>query len=106
MQNPVPTELSVEADDDFLYSDGSDVTRIVVKVLDQVGNRLSFYFNPIQISVCGNGVLIGPDSVSLQGGVYAFWVKSSSESGDINIVVREERLGDKEIKIRTIEGNE
>lgn len=103
VQNPVPTELSVIADDDCLYSDGSDATRIVVKVLDQVGNKLHFFFEPIQIKIKGEGILIGPDVVSLQGGVYAFWVKSTQQTGEISIGVSSSRLGVAKTKIRVID---
>ena len=39
-KDAVPTRLTAEADDDQLDADGIDATRIVFKLVDQVGNTL------------------------------------------------------------------
>lgn len=75
-RNPVPTELRVAADDTVLEAGDWDVTRVVVDALDEYGNVLPFYADPVSVEVEGVGELIGPSSLSLIGGRIAFWIRS------------------------------
>lgn len=86
VKNPVPTRLLAEADDLELKADGMDVTRIVFKLVDQVGNPLPYTNEPIQIKVEGEGTLIGPNLMGLMGGTIAAWVKSTKKAGEIRVL--------------------
>ncbi|MBE0337750.1 glycoside hydrolase family 2 protein [Paenibacillus sp. 23TSA30-6] len=86
-RNPVPTELRVAADDTALEAGDWDVTRVVVDALDEYGNVLPFYADPVSVEVEGAGDLIGPSTLSLIGGRIAFWVRTKGEAGNIRVKV-------------------
>lgn len=86
-RSPVPTKLTIVADDVKLRAGDWDSTRLVVKVEDQLGNNLPFFHEVANISVRGDGELIGPSQVSLIGGQIAFWVKTTGDVGEINVSV-------------------
>ncbi|MEG1718843.1 MAG: glycoside hydrolase family 2 protein, partial [Clostridia bacterium] len=99
--NSTPTTLSVKADDKELIADGSDTTRVVVRALDSADNILHFFMSPIEIEVTGDGELIGDNLVSFQGGVYAFWVKTTTKAGEIKIKVSSPKFKNQTINIKT-----
>jgi len=82
---PVPTKLEIEADDTTLIADGSDATRVVFKVVDQVGNILPYLNEVIEFEIEGSGTLIGPKVTGLIGGCIATWVRTTGEEGTIKI---------------------
>ncbi|WP_179030968.1 glycoside hydrolase family 2 protein [Paenibacillus kribbensis] len=86
-RNPVPTELRVSADDTVLEAGDWDVTRVVVDALDEYGNGLPFYADPVSVEVEGVGELIGPSSLALIGGRIAFWIRTKGEAGNICVKV-------------------
>ena len=71
--SPFASRLELVPDDSEIFT--NDVTRVVVRAVDQVGNVMKFFQEPIFIRVRG-AKRIGPEIVSLQGGVYAFWIRS------------------------------
>ena len=83
--NPVPTKLTIEADDQELMADGSDATRVVFKVVDQAGNLMPYLNEVIEFEVEGPGTIIGPKLTGLIGGCIATWVKTTGEEGTIKI---------------------
>ncbi|MCF2716405.1 glycoside hydrolase family 2 protein [Paenibacillus sp. UKAQ_18] len=99
-RNPVPTELRVAADDMVLEAGDWDVTRVVVDALDEYGNALPFYTDPVSVEVEGVGQLIGPSSLSLIGGRIAFWIRTKGEVGNIRVSVSApSRFGSQELSI-------
>lgn len=101
-RNPIPTELKVLADDKNLLSGEIDATRVVVQALDQYGNIMPFFFEPIKVIVEGEGELIGPSFLPLIGGSIAFWIKTNGNKGNININILSERFKEKNIVIDVI----
>ena len=85
-KDAVPTRLTAEADDDQLDADGIDATRIVFKLVDQVGNPLSYTTEAVQIEVEGEGTLIGPSVSALVGGVLG--CQDNGNSGEIRVKAR------------------
>lgn len=99
-RNPVLTELRVAADDMVLEAGDWDVTRVVVDALDEYGNALPFYADPVSVEVEGVGELIGPSSLSLIGGRIAFWIRTKGEAGNIRVKVSApSRFGLQELSI-------
>ena len=92
--------LSVKADDDVLYSDKDsfDATRVVVKLLDNLGNMCTFSNDCVDVEIIGSAKIMGPSRFSLQGGCSAFWIKTLDKKDLVNIIVRSSYLKD-EIKI-------
>ena len=83
-------------------SNGSawDATRITVKAIDSIGNRLPYINEAIKIEVKGSGSLIGNDNPVLEGGYYSFWVKSNNKKGSITVTVSNSRVKAKTIEIK------
>lgn len=98
-RNQAPRQLRVAADDFCLNAGDMDATRVTVAALDQLGNTMAFLMEPVQVSVSGEGALIGPDRLSLIGGQTAFWVRTTGQSGRIDVVVESPRLGTQRITI-------
>ena len=59
---PVPTKLEIEADGTTLIADGNDATRVVFKVVDQVGNILPYLNEVIEFEIEGSRDLDRPES--------------------------------------------
>ncbi|MFH1693060.1 MAG: glycoside hydrolase family 2 TIM barrel-domain containing protein [Bacillota bacterium] len=59
--------------------DTYDVTRCIVKKINQNQEPIPYSFDPLHIKVTGSIELIGPNHLSLQGGTIAFWVKTKSK---------------------------
>lgn len=90
--SPILSELYVACDDHTLYGTVQDATRVVVKALDQKGNILPFAFFPLRIEVSGPIMLVGDDMASLIGGKYAFWIKTTGQTGKGKIKVKSPSL--------------
>ena len=73
--DPVPARLEVAADAAELRASEKDAVRVIVRALDQAGNPLAFMADPVRIAVSGPVRLIGPEVVSLSGGIAGFWVE-------------------------------
>ena len=58
-----------------------------IRAIDENGNVLPYYQEPVQIKVEGPGQLIGPDIVSLKGGMGGTYVKTLGEKGIIKISI-------------------
>lgn len=91
---PVPSKLSVVADDLELRTGAKDVTRVIVSILDQFGNVLPFADTDIHVQLDPIsrqfGRIQGPDRFSLKGGSFGFYVESYGLSGEgaISLTVR------------------
>lgn len=99
VKNPLPTGLSVAADDMFLEASQKDATRIVAKVMDQYGNLLPFIDEIIKVDLTGPGRVQGPTELVVKGGAIAFWVETLNQPGIIDVTVRSQTVGSKALKI-------
>lgn len=68
--------LAVAPDDDELYCDRVDETRVVCRLVDQCGNLMPYYHGAVQVAVEGDLQVIGPDVLVALGGTVSFWVKT------------------------------
>ncbi len=91
--DPVPATLDVVADRDTISAKGKDSVRIMVRALDQVGNKLPFLMDPVEIEVSGAGRRIGPGLVPLRGGATGFWLESTGAPGKITVSITSQRFG-------------
>jgi beta-galactosidase len=97
--NPVATTLEVVADTDRISAGHRDEVRVMVRALDQAGNKLPFMFDPVTISVSGPADLIGPSQPPLRGGATGFWLRSTGTRGKITASVSSQRFGTKTIEL-------
>jgi beta-galactosidase len=91
--------LELTADDAELISDGSDATRVVIRVTDQYGNAQRLCDDPVALKLSGPATLVGPGLVSLSGGVAAVWVRAGQRAGSVRLTAIHETLGTTEIQI-------
>ncbi|MEO8757089.1 MAG: glycoside hydrolase family 2 TIM barrel-domain containing protein [Devosia sp.] len=90
---PVATTLQVVADRDTIAAAAKDSVRVMVRALDQAGNKLPFLLDPVEINVNGSARLVGPSLVPLRGGSTGFWLESTGTPGPIEINVTSPRFG-------------
>ena len=95
----VDRQLLVEPDDRELLGDGLDMTRVVMKVVDEFGNVRPFSNAAITLSLQGPGEIIGDNPFALFGGVGAVWIKASPGVGVIRLKATHETLGSKTVSI-------
>jgi len=94
--DPVANMLEVIADAETIGA--SDAVRVMVRALDQVGNKLPFFSEPVSIEVTGAGKRLGPGLVPLRAGSTGFWVQATG-TGPITVTVTSPVLGSKTISL-------
>lgn len=62
---------------------GYDVAAVRIQAVDENGNVLNFYNEPVCFEIEGEGSLIGPGVIALQGGMGGTYVKSEGIPGKI-----------------------
>jgi beta-galactosidase len=75
----------------------------MIRVLDQVGNKLPFMSDPVTITVTGPARRLGPATVPLRAGATGAWLQANA-AGEIAVTVAHDRLGSKTIHL-TASGN-
>lgn len=74
--------LEAEADHTILTEQHSyDVALVRIRAVDDHGNVLPFYQEPVRLITEGDISIIGPESIALQGGMGGTYVKSLGRSG-------------------------
>jgi beta-galactosidase len=97
----VPKRLEMTADDVTLNADGSDMTRISLRITDEFGNILPFSMIPVTLKVTGPGTLIGDNPFPMPGGRGAVYVRAGKRPGTITVTAEAARLGRKKVTIKT-----
>jgi beta-galactosidase len=95
--DPVAHDLQVMPD--AMRIGPHDAVRVMVRALDQVGNKLPFFPEPVAISVTGAGRRIGPGFVPLRAGSTGFWVQAEG-AGEITVTVSNDRLGSRVVTLQ------
>ena len=95
--DPVATTLEVVPDKTTLGA--RDAVRVMVRALDQLGNKLPFFPEPVSITVTGAGRRIGPGFVPLRAGSTGFWVQAVAK-GEITVTVTSDRLGAQVLQLK------
>ncbi len=85
--DPVATRLEVAPDETELRAGEKDAVRVIVRALDQGGNIMPFFDEPIALSLEGDGRIIGPSLLALKGGVAGFWVEAGESAGALTLKV-------------------
>ena len=98
--DPVLTKLEVVADRDTLDASERDCVRVMVRALDQAGQKLPFLFEPVEVEIDGPAELVGPKLLSLRGGATGFWIATKpGMTGTIGLTVRTDRLGEQRLSL-------
>ncbi|MBY3598871.1 glycoside hydrolase family 2 protein [Rhizobium bangladeshense] len=83
--DPLPTTLEMIADSSTLKARERDSTRVIIRALDQCGQRLPFMNDSISLKVHGPARIVGPANVPLQGGTAGFWLEATGLVGEITV---------------------
>lgn len=94
--DPVATVLEVVADAETIGV--TDAVRVMVRALDQAGNKLPFLSEPVSIEVSGAGKRLGPGLVPLRAGSTGAWVQATG-TGPITVTVTSPVLGTQTISL-------
>ena len=90
--------LKVDAYKTTLVEENSyDVSAVRISAVDEFGNKLTFSNEPIVLSVSGPIEIVGPDIISLRGGMGGTYVKTTGNSGKATLNLTSESLG--EVKV-------
>ncbi len=98
----VDCQFHLAADDSQLVGDGSDMTRVVMRVTDEYGAARPFATGAVQLSIEGPGTIIGDNPFALIGGVGAVWIKTQESAGVIRLRASHPMLGDRTIRIEVM----
>jgi beta-galactosidase len=97
----IPFRLEMESDDSLLMADGSDMTRVSLRITDKFGNILPFAMQPVFLNIQGPGILVGDNPFPMPGGRGAVYVRTTRKAGRITITAKTARLDPQQITIRT-----
>jgi beta-galactosidase len=100
----IDRRLQAVADDEQLLADGSDATRVVLRVTDEYGNVDRLCGDPLRIALTGPATLVGPSTVALSGGRIAVWVRSHRQPGKVRLTAMHEVFGSIEVEIEIAAG--
>lgn len=98
--NGIDSKFVLLPDDQTLWADGADATRVVLRVTDEFGNVHPSANDPITFSLEGPGELIGDNPIALMGGTCAIWVRAREAAGVVRLTARHLRLGDQSVEIK------
>ena len=87
--------LEAEADHTILTEQHSyDVALVRIRAVDDHGNVLPFYQEPVRLIAEGDISIIGPDTIALQGGMGGTYVKSLGKSGQGALLLQSRTAGE------------
>jgi len=87
-------------DDEALFADGADTTRVVLRVTDEFGAVRTYADDPIHFTLEGPGELIGNNPFSLVGGTGAVWVRAKETAGTVKLTAKHSRLGSQTVSFK------
>jgi len=88
----VPARLEISADDAELNADGSDMTRVVFRIVDKYGNPLTYAVSVVTLDVEGPADLFGDTVFPLVGGQAAVYLRARHDAGEVIIHANTLRL--------------
>ena len=87
--------LEAEADHTILTEQHSyDVALVRIRAVDDHGNVLPFYQEPVRLITEGDISIIGSDTIALQGGMGGTYVKSTGRSGRGALLLQSQTAGE------------
>jgi beta-galactosidase len=91
--------LDVALDDDHLAADGSDATRLVVRVTDEFGADRPLAGGVVSFAVEGSVDVVGDNPSALVGGVTAVWLRARHDPGPAVVRVTHAVLGTQQVRV-------
>ncbi len=98
----IDQQFSVLPDDTKLVADGSDTTRVVLRVTDEFGAIRSFANDAIHLEVEGPAEIIGDHPFALVGGTGAVWLRAKEQAGKVRLTASHPTLGRRQVDFEFI----
>jgi beta-galactosidase len=100
----VDQRFHVELDDEEQLGDGIDAPRAVLLVTDEYGNPRPFATGAVELTLEGQGEIVGEHPFALVGGAGAVWLKTGEVENDGTLILRAKHqvLGTKTVSLRVI----
>ncbi|MGD0087522.1 MAG: glycoside hydrolase family 2 TIM barrel-domain containing protein [Verrucomicrobiota bacterium] len=81
-----PTQIVLQAEGmDPLLADGGDARLIFVSVVDANGQVVPSATNSVNLSITGNGSILGPAAIQMKGGQWATWMQAGRVAGTLTL---------------------
>lgn len=82
--------IEVIPDDNKLYINKTsyDATRVVIKIVDSLGNPLKFSNEFAEVEIEGPAKIMGPAKFGITSGITAFWLRTIGQVGEVKIKVK------------------
>ena len=97
-----PVKLDLSADVQELNADGSDMTRLSIRITDAYGNPLPYAFKIVTLKIDGPAELIGENPLLLVGGQAAVYIKAHHQTGLVTIHAKTSDLPETEVTLKLI----
>jgi beta-galactosidase len=92
-------KLLVSADTKELCEEATyDVAAIRMRAVDEAGNQLFYYQEPIVLKAEGSVEIIGPTIISLKGGMGGTFIRTLGKSGAGALIISQPQLGEERIE--------
>ncbi|PYE83650.1 glycoside hydrolase family 2 TIM barrel-domain containing protein [Pseudoroseicyclus aestuarii] len=98
--DPLPTTLEVAPDAAVLEAEARDEVRVIVRALDQQGNRLPFLNDVARFEVSGPAQIIGPDWAAFEGGTTGLWLRATGGTGPVTLTVQSQRFAPVTVEVQ------
>ena len=81
--------LTVQVDHTALTEDSTyDMAAVRVRMTDQNGNPMPYYFGALRVEAVGNVDIIGEAPVILRAGMGGFYVRTTGKAGNASVTLR------------------
>lgn len=98
----VDEKFTILPDDTTLNADGSDSTRVVLRVTDRFDAIRPFANDAVRFELEGPGEIIGDNPFALIGGTGAIWIRAQEQAGTVRLAAIHPQLGRKQIEIKVV----
>lgn len=97
-----PNKLLLKPDHKSINANGSDMTRVVIKIMDENNQVLPLARYPVFFELEGPGTIIGENPFVLEAGKGAIFVKGNRQSGEIKLKAFIKNVVQTEVVIKNI----
>ncbi len=94
----VDQKFALLPDDTQLNADGTDTTRVVLRVTDEFGAIRPFANDAIRLELEGPAEIIGDNPFALVGGTGAVWIRAQDQPGTVKLTATHPQLGKQQVQ--------
>ena len=82
-----------------------DAAAVRIRIADEQGNTASYAQLPVRLSISGDAELIGPETVTAEGGMCGTYIRSTGRAGRARLVVSTPQTESAELEFEIIKEN-